>query len=292
MKWGIYILGAVTVMLLAGTLPIVGFSDFPTHMFESPLFMVLAILLAVTPAAVIASNRLWRKRFWLWAAHAGLILIVIGAGIRMEKRVESFNFPVYVGIEGAYIASVPVPSKTPESRYDYLPLDFSLSCDSFVVTRYAPDFDLYRRIGETEGKLLGSFTPDAQGLLSLAPFSDSVLRPDVWQEMTQLELGNELWLVQNRKDKDYRALIQIGKKLMPPEGSDSVILAPNHPVDRLGWRFYLMDYGERSGGQVIQLMAVHDPGRLWVLPGLWVLIFSVAALCIQRFNALTRRVQS
>ena len=58
-------------------------------------------------------------------------------------------------------------------------------------------------------------------------------------------------------------------------------LAVNHPAGYRGWRFYLMSY-DRQAMSAIIVLAKRDPGQVWVLAGIWMVILGTFGVCFMR----------
>lgn len=293
MKWGIFLLGALVTLVLTGTIPIGNYSGFPTYLFESPIFAAVVALMAGSSLIAVLANKRHRRDIWLVMLHFAVILIVAGAGIRTSGRMQS-HFPLYYSIKGAYIATVPVATDDKANNYvRYENLGFTLACDSFRVEHYAPDFEILAYRGQHQPPELLKTIPDDGQPFSLQPWTDSTVTAEMAAQLTEtVRLTDTVYLArQLPRDKDYAARLLFGEKMNIPDTSAIQMLHPNQPAQRDGWLFYLMNYGQQNGNDYIEVLAVKDPGRYWVLTGLWLLMAGTGGGCFRSFLKVTSQLK-
>lgn len=290
MQWGMFLLTLVLALLYTGTVPIPDFNGFPTHIFNSPIFLAIVVITTLWTLGTFLFNRAYRKDFWLVLLHFSLVIIITGALIRMSTREESLQFPVYYTISGAYLNTISLPSPEPENNYRKdIPLGFSIACDTFRVDHYTPDIELMQFHGHNEMPMQLATFPGETETFTLSPWIDSAFNTRATIARLPMRLSDTLYLTSRMRDKWYSAQLSFGTADAAPDGSDVATLEPNAPVTRNGWRFYLMDYGSRPGGDYIVLTAVRDPGRIWVLTGIWLLVACVTVVCFRSFRRMLKQ---
>ncbi|MFA7230953.1 MAG: hypothetical protein WC071_06755, partial [Victivallaceae bacterium] len=94
-------------------------------------------------------------------------------------------------------------------------------------------------------------------------------------------------LVAKPTDKHYSCKL---KFVAADKKETSAEAKVNHPAVFNNWRLYLTDYDHKKHGYVI-LTARSDPGRNWVIPGIWMLLAGIFGLCYFRRNTQTRNYQ-
>jgi hypothetical protein len=174
-------------------------------------------------------------------------------------------------------------------------LGFSVSVIDFQVTRYDPDYYLfkplngntksndlkdYKNLGEFKSTFDGSYDLKGYGRIEAQELKDSTAK-DGWRN--KYELKNGLILVKAvPKDKHYLAKLK-----MIDSNNREIIenLEVNHPVNYNGWRFYLGSYDSEQNSYVV-LTAKRDPGTVFVIYGMWVALFGTIILCFRKRNYL------
>lgn len=156
----------------------------------------------------------------------------------------------------------------------HLTLPFALAVTDFQVERFPPDYALYAPSEMPDGDLLyeDTYSVGADGIVVDGDVlaAPETLRGDAEEWVSHLDLADGRVL--NRQppgDKHYEAELLVESA----DEAQTFTLAVNHPVSYGGWRFYLVSYDrDPSGPNYVDLTARRDPGRLWVVVGVWLLM--------------------
>jgi len=268
MPFVIYIFSVLVLFFLAGALPVHGVP--PTEIFRSPVFILLMAIACLGCVVAVCQRGRW-KRPGFALCHLGVVLVCAGAlgGYCWGDR-SNFRTPV---------AEDHATGELPRADGSSIPLGFQLAVTAASAEYYPPktygmyappDYELVREV---------AIGPDATLDLPADLQPDPALvrdEEDNWARQVVLSNGNLLQVVPPVA-KHYEATL---KFLHDDAPSDSRVVSVNHPVTYRGWRFYLMGYAT-DPYLTVSLSARRDPGRRWVIAGIWVLIFGTAWLCWQ-----------
>jgi hypothetical protein len=269
------LLAACGLMFVAGGIPVEG--DAQLAVFRTPLFVaLLGTVGALCVLACARHGRSWR-RWPFWLAHLGAVVILLGAGL---GKAYSTGGRLALPVSPEHRVNAVRSERQP----GVVPLGFGLSVESFKVEHYPPVYRVYRKAVSKPGEE-GSFEYEGE----LAVGDDDTLRSK--------ELGvvgrDILWdaesgdWAEQRMAPDGRVLQRAGRTPRYFEAVLSVsqdgrtvkhVLAVNRPVTVNGWRILLESYGETQGLHVL-LALRNDPGRGYVIWGIWMVILGVAGLC-------------
>lgn len=277
MTIAVYLLLLLCVLLLAGAVPTPAVDVLVV--FQTPLFLSLLALVGLL--CVLAGlgylRRRWRPRtvFFL-AAHLGVVSLLYGAALGYFRG-ERTQFAAMIG--AAPEQALPGP------KNQQIPLSFALAVRSFRVESYSPVYHLYEPPAGVTGEhvMLATLRFDRHGKLNLPDESIAAA------EMQDAEGG---WLSQKLLANGQ--LLHRGSAVPSHFSAKALIVDPDAAVERQevafgvnqplcygGWRFYLMSYDTREERYVV-LSARRDPGRPWVIAGLWLIIVGCAGLCWQK----------
>ncbi|MBT7301898.1 MAG: hypothetical protein HN849_20400 [Victivallales bacterium] len=267
MAFTVYILSVLVLFFVSGAFPAA--QDAQTIVFRSPVFIALmGALCGACVVCVAQRDRLWKRPGFV-LCHLAVVLIGTGAfaGFRYGKK-TTFRAPV---TEEHSVSELPKPDGT------HIDLDFGISITAARADYYPPKS--YAMYAPPEYDLVCEIEIKPDGMLDLKP----ELQPEAdalhdedgnWAEQVVLTDGNLLQLMQPTV-KYYEGTLKFVHDDAP---SDTHTIAVNHPVSYRGWRFYLMDYSTEPYLNV-SLAARRDPGRVWVIIGIWMLIVGTAWLC-------------
>ncbi len=266
MAFVIYILSVLVLFFLAGAVPVHGVP--PTEIFRSPVFIALMGTVCGGCVVAIGMRRRWQRPGFV-LCHLGVVLVCVGALVGYGWGKQS-GFRTPVSAEHATDA-------LPRADGTSIPLGFQLAVVAAKADYYPPkaynmfappEYDFVREVA-----ILPDDTLDLPPELQPAP---DALRDEKgkWSSHTVLSNGNMLQIVPPTA-KYYEATLRF---MHDDAASDTRVTKVNHPVTYRGWRFYLMDYST-DPYLTVSLSARHDPGRLWVIVGIWVLIVGTAWLC-------------
>jgi hypothetical protein len=266
---------ACGLMFVSGGVPIEG--DAQLAVFRTPLF--IAMLGAVGALCVVACARYGRswRRWPFWLVHLGAVVILLGAGLGKASSVGG-RLALPVSPEHQ-VDAVRVPGQT-----GGVPLGFGLSVVNFRVDYYPPVYRVYRQAATKTG---GEDSFEYEG--EVAAGDDYTLRGkgiglvgrDIlwdaesgdWAEQRVLPDGRVLQRA-GRTARHFEAVLSVSR-----DGrTDKHVLAVNRPVTVNGWRILLESYGETQGFHVL-LALRNDPGRGYVIGGIWMVLLGIAAIC-------------
>lgn len=278
----IYILIALVLLMLAGAIPVGEGAQ--VAVFRTPVFVLLLGALSVSCVLCSIRRRFALRNAGFHLTHLSVVLILAGAfvGFLAEKRGQ-FALPV-----------------DPQHSVRELPLTgggtadlgFGVAVKSFEVSRFDPDYALYRPAVTGEGGreeveyvLERTVRISSDGTLDLGPLGRieaGGLKNDAGDWVTQRALEDG-WLLQMipPADKEQRAVLRITDDQGTEAEKSSVV---NHPAVHRGWRFYLVSY-DRESQRYVVLLARRDPGRVLVIAGVFALMAGVALICFVRRGA-------
>ncbi|RCX08489.1 ResB-like family protein [Anaerobacterium chartisolvens] len=283
MKWSIRIMTIIVLFLITGSILVS--SKAYEKIFWSPLCLILLGVFTVIMMVCSFKQGLSLKKVGFQICHMGIVVILIGAGIGY-----------FAGVK----ATAVFPMDTPYNQLQLedgrvVDMGFHVSVIDFQVTRYNPDYYLYKplegnaksddlkdyeNLGAFASSFDGSYDLKKYGRIDAQELRDSTAR-DGWCSKYPLENG--LILVKAApKDKHYLAKLQI-----IDSNNREIIekLEVNHPVDYSGWRFYLGSYDSENNSYVV-LTAKRDPGTALVIYGMWAVLFGTVILCFRKRNYL------
>jgi cytochrome c biogenesis protein ResB len=272
LDFAVTLLSLITLFLLAGVVPSPGGEQ--GAVFRTSVFVLLLGVLAV--GSVWACRRR-RPAFIL--THLGCAVVLWGAflGLLWTKQ-GSLTLPVtaHHGADGLRSSA----GKT-------APFGFRVSATRFDVAFYPPQ---YRLLHAAPGQPDWMPTEDELRRARLIDVPDSgeiglgdagrvrvdELRAgaDAWVPVHRMDSGWLLWLepaVPRRYEADLEFLSKDGAREMRT-------IRVNQPATRQGWRFYLTSY-DGNARRFVVVTARRDPGRPWVVAGIWMVIAGVAWTC-------------
>lgn len=268
------LLSALALFMVAGGIPLE--DEAQLAVFRTPVF--IALMGGFGMLLIVACARFGRgmKRIPFWLAHFGVVLMLFGAGLGY-RTAEKGNLALPVG--GWHKAD-----RAMHADGSSIDLDFKVSVTDFDVDFYDPVYRLYKptvaapRTGEdythhTDLVLAGD------GSLDVAEYGvvtrDRLRDPATDDCVPQLELENG-WILQaeERTPRKFVATVSLENG----EAGKTADVMVNRPVSFNGWRIYLMSYG-MSPSPYVYLLVRRDPGRSFVIYGIWCVLVGTAALC-------------
>jgi hypothetical protein len=272
------VLVGLLLLLVAGGIPVDNGAQLVV--FRTPVFRLLAACLALLCIAACARyGRSWR-RLPFWLAHLGVVAILVGAGLGSVWAVR-----------GRLVLPVAMPHSVDQLPTDaegvFEPLGFALRISDFRADFYPPVYELYRpRIQAPQGA--ADYEHEARLPLrddgTLAnPSIGEIRRSQLWDagrndwvEQVALDDGRVLQRG-HRTAKHFEARLQIRQGGVEADR----LLRVNQPVAIAGWKIYLESYGD-DPVQHVQLALRRDPGRIWAIVGIWLVVAGTALLCWRR----------
>ena len=281
MKFVVWVLGVIVVLLLVGVIP--AGEGTPATVFRSPVFIALLGTTAIA-ALVSCIVALWsagkRRRFNLKAVcflltHFSVALILTGAFLRYTRG-ESATFVIPL-----------VANHTVRSSYDgESQLDFGVTADELKISYY--ELEHYNLFTRTTGQ--GQEHADHEFLKKVSIPADGPLVVDEKTSVSREEMQDHEgdWkpfhpladgsiLQADRTVRYYSAMLHFSED--DAETIDAKI-AVNHPVAFQKWRFYLMD--AKDNQPYIVLSGKRDPGWPLVRAGIWMMLVGVAVMCFRK----------
>jgi hypothetical protein len=266
--------------MAAGGIPIE--NDAQAAVFRTPVFVALLVLLCLLLAFACARyGRSWRQMpFWL--AHGGVVTVLLGAALGAAFGVHGrLALPVE---ERHAVDRLPTG---PDGRGEPVPLGFRLSVRDFKVDYYLPAYLLYAPKPGPAGTEAPAFEAElalrADGSLPV-PGRLPLGKAELWDERLQdwterYDLPDGRMLQRGRRaPRTFEAALALREG-----GVESVRpLRVNSPVTVNDWRVYLESYGGRHPDLYVQLRLRRDPGRPYVILGIWMVIAGTAWLCWRR----------
>lgn len=262
--------------MLAGAIP-VGTDGVERVIFRTPIFVIFMAALCVSILHSSFKQRFTWKKLGFYLSHLGIILLLGGAllGMLYEEQVQ-FAIPISETMDFWEI---------PKADGDQIELGFGFGVTNFNVDRFEPDYALYQPVIITKDGITTTdyefidrirIQDDMYDLGTLGTVSGSILRlaDNNWREQHYLP-GGEVLVKYPQEDQHYLASFRIR------DDNDELYyydLKVNHPVDYSGWRFYLMSY-DQSSLQHVVLSARNDPGRNYVVLGIWIVMIGTAIIC-------------
>jgi len=268
------LLMALGVLMAAGGIPLE--DDAQLAVFRTPVF--IGLMAGFGLLLIVACARYGRrlKRIPFWLAHFGVVLMLFGAGLGYRTAVKG-NLTLPVG--GWH--KVDRAMRADGSSMD---LDFKVSVTEFDVVFYDPVYRLYKpTVAEPEtGEDYahhGDIAPAGDGSLNVAGYGpvepDRLRDPSTDDWLPQLALENG-WILQagERTPRKFVATVALARG--DARRTEDVMV--NHPVSFKGWRIYLMSYA-MSPSPHVYLLVRRDPGRIFVIYGIWCVLIGTALLC-------------
>ncbi|MDD2707421.1 MAG: cytochrome c biogenesis protein ResB [Verrucomicrobiae bacterium] len=279
MKISVFLTGTLVFLLLAGA--VLPGDEVALELFHSPLFLGVVVLFGGALVACMGRNfRRWSAGFFL--AHGGVVLILAGAGMGFVWGKKSeLEVPVS---EDRVIRRFPVGGG------GTVDAGFGLAVKSFQVERHPPDYALCRPDPKREGgdkaggyELAGKVRLK-NGVLNLGPLGrvpeNELKDPGGKGEWVGECILDNGWVLRRlpAMDRHYRAVL----KLTDSNGeTQERTLEVNRPLIHCGWRLYLMSY-DNERQRHVALFARRDPGRGFVVAGIWALMAGVVLMALRK----------
>lgn len=281
MKASIWVFLCIVVLLIVGSIVMV--VNEGENFFANPYFILLLAVFALLTILCSCRHGFSVKKIGFHLCHFGIVAILIGGCIGTFKTVKT-NF------------AVPVD---PNMFYSQLQLDdesvaelgFNFGLIDFEVEKYDPDYGLYKFVGqdrnnpqnedfvfvkEVKQHIDGTYDAGRYGRIPFAQLRDAT-SPDGWAE--HYLVNDDMVLFKSyAADKQYVAKMRISSDT--GEKIDKEVRV-NHPLDYNGWRFYLVSY-DTNQGTYVSFSARRDPGRLFVIYGIWANMIGTAFICFKR----------
>lgn len=303
--YSVWIMTVIALFIMAGALPFIGSDNEPNVIFTSPVFIglnaVFVCLLLTGISVFILDYKKHPNPFFI-ITHLGVVLVLIGAFICCVGEIKTgLVVPTDGKTPGQTQSQLQSAGETPETPMAFWGCD--VTCPTFRVDYFPVDsYQLYKKaqaIGEGAKAKLIMTAKIKDGFLDLGEngrVKESELKSDNGFQGWKLchDLDEEHFLLLNKPpDKSYLCELAFkspksdGKvSTTQGRGDDDAILEDtitlpvyvNHPGTYKGWRFYLKDYDHKRH-QYVVLTIRRDPGRGWVIVGIWMIIIGVAGLC-------------
>ena len=258
-------MGLVVLLLLTAVLP-AGHGHDATAVYYTPVFiLLLALLSAVTLVSCWRRKANW-KQLGFYLMHIGVV-VILGGAFAGYVAGEKGNLQLQLLRPEAVNA---LPGERP------VPLGLEVGAKDFEVKFYPPMYEFYRQLhpddvvpGQMPFEKVCEYDVTGKESLDLGDLG-SIPVASLWDEArgewTQRRMldGGSLLHLASQTPSHYGVTLQI------VDGDHEVELpiSINHPAGYKKWRFYLMSYDQRSRSYVV-LSARHDPGRDWVIAGIW-----------------------
>lgn len=161
---------------------------------------------------------------------------------------------------------------------EQIELPFGFAVETFEIEHYPPAFGLYDVSSDTPQRIEGYSHPEEgldlgeHGRVEADDLKDA---HGHWAQSHPVADGLEL------RNEGATPRMFHARMHFTQEGADdrTVDMAVNRPVSFGGWRFYLMSYDGQEGAWTVELSARRDPGRPYVIGGIWMLIVGIAVMC-------------
>jgi hypothetical protein len=281
MKFAVWVLGALVLLLLVGVLPASGTRL--DGVFRSPVFVALLGIVACANVVAITAmlrqcmrNRLLAlKQVGFFLSHLSVVLILSGGFLRY-----------LYGLEGMFLVPVTADVAISDSYDGGLELDFELTADDLQIEYYEPThYDLFvLSPGDDPQNASHAFSrkvriPDAGKVMlddaNAIDLADLKHESGGWKTFYQMDDGSVLQI--SRTVKHYAAQVSFLSQNGDVVKSE---IAVNHPLSFDGWRFYLMS--AKEGQPYIVLSGKRDPGWPLVHTGIWMMMVGVAITCFRK----------
>jgi cytochrome c biogenesis protein ResB len=235
-------------------------------LFYTPVFIALGF--ALSAANLVAVIKRWKKPGFV-LMHLGIVVLLVGGFIGHLR-----------GVKGSMVVPLYSPAVSTMQLKDgtEVPIPVKVESLGFSVEHYAPHYTRYVRGGG------GSMVADVDFELDVE--AQEVTVEGYGQvQVDQFRMGR-MWLPRVALD-DGSILVQQSmtpkryetKLRFDADKVETVII--NYPVSYKGWRFYLMSYDQRAQ-QYVVLTARHDPGRMAVVVGIWMVIIGAFVMSFGR----------
>lgn len=271
---GVIAMLVVMIFLLAGAWP-VG-QNGQLIIFRTPAFLaVVAAACVLMLAACLLRRRPMRQAAFI-LTHAGLVTIVAGAVASWlaGRQYDGIRLPVAPGH---------AISALHDQAGNTTDLGFALTVTNFIAAHYDPVYKLYRPL-VAEPRTADDYTyvqtidprrPVTLSHTPAGPIAPDLLRSgETW--LPSVFLTNH-WVLQRQAPVPSRfeaTLLLTRRDQTVPER-----LAVNHPLRANGWRVYLVSWGD-SPLRYVELAFRRDPGRPWIIGGIWCVMAGVTWLCL------------
>jgi hypothetical protein len=270
------LVAALTLLMSAAGIRIA--DDAQIVIFRTPTFLVTAAAMGFFCIAACARyGRSWR-RVPFWMVHLGVVLVLLGAAMGKALAIRG-----QIALPVTPHHAIDRLTSGPEGSSDEM-LGFSMSVTNFEVRFYPPTYRYYRpRVSDPrtpddyEYIREYAITDDGEPIDELAQLADRTMLWDPhhedWMPLVRIPDGSLLQQAP-RTPKDFAASLMITQ-----DGrSTTQIVRVNQPHSIDGWRIYLDSYGLEPMTYV-NLQVRRDPGRRFVLAGIWMLITGTTILC-------------
>lgn len=274
LQTGIAGLSALLLMVLAGAFPVD--HDGQLVIFRTPLFFALVLLIDLLLLISCFRRRPRVRQIAFFLSHAGLVVITAGAFCSWlaGERLDKVRLPVAMGHAAERLHA-------PSGRE--VDLGFSIEILNFSVTYYDPVYSLFRSrvphpATEADYQFVQKVDPRSASTLRETPAGpiDPAVLKDGTNWISRLEQPGG-WVLQKQPAVPSRfdASIRITNR-----GESSIYrLAVNHPLCVNGWRILLVSYGS-TPVPYVELAFSRDPGRIWIISGIWCVLAGVSVLCL------------
>lgn len=282
MRFGIILLCLIVLLLLTAVLP-AGKGLDASAVYYSPVFMLLQALLGSSLVWCCIKRTFSAKPFgWaqggqigFYLVHLGIVVILGGAlvgyiaGKKGQLQLQLFHPVAAGGLIGE----------------EQVPFGFEVAAKDFEVKFYPPVYHLYTQIP------MDQLQPGQMPFEKTAEYDTTgkeVLDMDGIGRLAVSNLWNDAmgeWIPRRMIDSGaflHRASqtpSHYGVTLQIVDGDKELELpvSINHPAGYKNWRFYLMSYDQHNRSYVV-LSARNDPGRNWVIAGIWATLIGTFVL--------------
>ncbi len=134
LKQGLFLLTIAIALMIAACIPIEGWGGLPLFLCQSPILMVVSAGIVCTIIYTFLFQKAYRKCSWAMLLHVALVVIAVGAVMRVMYREEGIPFKLYYNMEGYRVASLRMDTHVQEKSLKQL--GFDIGCDSFAITYY------------------------------------------------------------------------------------------------------------------------------------------------------------
>ena len=275
-------LAAIVFFLIAGALPFGKSDTSPTVIFESPVFVLLnGILFILLVVCSFLSFRKSLRYLWLFLTHVGCALILLGAFMSyLGEKEMGLVVPTDGKTSGFSEQQMMNPDNTGKSLLSEI--GFDIFCSQFQIDYFPVDtYELFER-QEDSPPVFVMKAKLGEKILDLGKYGKINL-----EDLKAQEGGFQGWklfypitdklflLIGKPTDKEYFCSL----KCISVDGRELALkTSVNHPAVFGKWRLYLMDYDHKKNSYVI-LAARSDPGRSFVIFGIWMLMAGMFGIC-------------
>jgi hypothetical protein len=269
---GVVLMVVAILFLTAGAIPVSHGQQ--TVVFQTPAFLLVVALAVILLLVACFRRRPLLRQIAFALAHAGLVLLIVGALIdwRSSRRIEGVRLPVAMGHA--------VEKLRDTATGQMVELGFSLEIMDFSVAFYDPVYALFQPDASKPGgeafvqkidpRVPATLRQVPGGSLSMADLN----RAGAWVQ--ELELTNGWFL---RKQPEVPRWYEASVRTTIDGIEHSWGLAVNHPLVAKGWQVMLVSYGHEPM-EYVELAFKRSPGHRCVVAGIWCVIAGVSLLCL------------